>query len=78
MGNGKKPRQSPESEWFQANKGKTIRVWLTHPNDDGWVPVVGRLVWVDVYSVGVQVDGTDTTQMIYKHAISGIEPMTKD
>jgi sRNA-binding regulator protein Hfq len=76
---GKLKKETPESAWFNAQKGKLVHVWFTdglgaHGQE---FPMRGRLVWVDIYSIGVQPGEKlfDPTQLIYKHAISRIESM---
>lgn len=74
MANGKVKRESPESRWFDSAKGKCIKIWFVHPNPSGnYEPIEGRLVWVDVFSIGIELENNPNTQLIYKHAISGLE-----
>lgn len=67
--------ESPESRWFAAHKNKRIKMWFIHPGASGKYdePLIGYLIWVDVFSIGVQLENNPNIQLIYKHAISGLE-----
>jgi hypothetical protein len=64
-----KPRNfGPESRRFDELKGKLIQIhWLSEGRDC----TVGKLLWVDRYSLGLD-EGPTGEQLIYKQAIRQI------
>lgn len=44
-------RYTPESEFYDGLKGRIVDIQLMRRNH----PITGRLVWVDRYSLGLQV-----------------------
>lgn len=70
MSKDKRNRMGPESDEYNRLKGCEIRIWpqgVTDP-DRAWV---GRLVWVDIYTLGVAMDRKDPTNVsiVYKAGI---------
>lgn len=50
-----RPNSNPESRFWDALKGKMVQIWpdAATPDDS---PYLGRLVWVDVFAIGVALD----------------------
>lgn len=57
----KRFRQGPESEQYDKFKDRLVRI-------SGLIGKsrVGRLVWVDVYTLGIQFNNRDEVSIIYK------------
>ena len=70
MSQSKRTRMGPESDEYNRLKGKIIRIWPQGVIDPraSWV---GRLVWVDIYTLGVAMDANDPTNVsiVYKAGI---------
>jgi len=66
----KKKRRGPESEFYDTLKGSDVVIELR--NQPPGVPMEreARLVWVDVYSVGLEIEGERL--LLYKSNISTI------
>ena len=67
MSKDKRSRMGPESDEYNRLKGKIVRIWP--PGESGvWI---GRLVWVDVYTLGVSMDPGDPSNVsiVYKNGI---------
>jgi len=60
----------PESDEYNRLKGRVIRIWPQGECDPDFA-WIGRLVWVDVYTLGVAMDANDPTNVsiVYKNGI---------
>jgi hypothetical protein len=67
MSKEKRSRMGPESDEYNRLKGKIVRIW---PQGEQGV-WIGRLVWVDVYTLGVAFDYNDPSNVsiVYKAGI---------
>lgn len=69
-------KQTPENQEYAKLKGQMVRVYRMGVTSLAQA-VVGRLVWVDVYTIGVArnpQDYPERVSIIYKHGIQ-IEPV---
>lgn len=72
MSKDKRSRMGPESDEYNRFKGRQI-VIVPHGELHA-VPIVGRLVWVDIYTLGVALDPRrpDNIHIIYKAGILSV------
>jgi len=70
MSQQKRSRMGPESDEYNRLKGHRIRIWPQGVTtvEKTWT---GRLVWVDIYTLGVALDPNDATSVsiVYKAGI---------
>jgi len=70
MSHQKRGRMGPESDEYNRLKGQRIRIWPQGAATvaDTWT---GKLVWVDIYTLGVALDPFDVTNVsiVYKAGI---------
>ena len=69
MSRAAREKDGPESRTYHRLKGKIIEIW--HPQCEPGYPWRGKLVWVDVYTIGVAFDraNPDRVSIVYKDAI---------
>lgn len=68
MSQTKRSRMGPESDEYNRLKGRIIRI-TPHGHEAG--ALVGRLIWVDIYTLGVALDPSNPTNVsiVYKAGI---------
>jgi len=68
-----KPWPNPEKEWWDATKGK--KVALHGDFGGGETMMVGILVWVTNFMIGLRLSGMEKVIMVNKGSIAYIEPV---
>jgi len=64
-------RQAPEFEQYSKFKGKKVRVKMPpytvdNTGQGGGFDVVGILIWIDMYTLGIKFPGSTECSIVYK------------